>query len=51
MVWLARPNGRIAQLVRAPVLHTGGRGFESLFAHTARFVVVKAALWLLRQIG
>jgi hypothetical protein len=28
--------GRIAQLVRAPVLHTGCRGFESLFAHVSR---------------
>lgn len=26
--------GRIAQLVRAPLLHRGGRGFESLSAHT-----------------
>jgi hypothetical protein len=26
--------GRIAQLVRAPRLHRGGQGFESLFAHT-----------------
>jgi hypothetical protein len=25
--------GRIAQLVRAPALHAGSRGFESLFAH------------------
>ena len=25
--------GRVAQLVRAPVLQTGGRGFESLRAH------------------
>lgn len=27
------PVGRIAQLVRAPRLHRGGQGFESLFAH------------------
>ena len=26
-------RGRIAQLVRVPVLHTGGPGFESLSAH------------------
>jgi hypothetical protein len=26
-------RGRIAQLVRAPALHAGSRGFESLFAH------------------
>ena len=26
-------HGRIAQLVRAPALHAGCRGFESLFAH------------------
>ena len=26
-------SGRIAQLVRAPALHAGCRGFESLFAH------------------
>ena len=25
--------GRLAQLARAPVLHTGGRGFEPLSAH------------------
>ena len=25
--------GRLAQLVSAPVLHTGGRGFESLIAY------------------
>src|SRR6476661_3370635 len=28
--------GRIAQLVRAPALHAGCRGFESLFAHAVR---------------
>ena len=27
------PRGQIAQLVRAPRLHRGGRGFEPLFAH------------------
>jgi hypothetical protein len=27
------PCGQIAQLVRAPRLHRGGRGFEPLFAH------------------
>ena len=26
-------DGRLAQLVRAPRLHRGGRGFESLSAH------------------
>src|SRR5262245_42873736 len=26
-------RGRLAQLVRAPRLHRGGRGFESLIAH------------------
>ncbi len=34
------PSGQIAQLVRAPRLHRGGRGFEPLFAHfsaTPRF--------------
>jgi hypothetical protein len=25
--------GRLAQLVRAPLLHSGGRGFESPIAH------------------
>ena len=30
ITWL---RGRIAQLVRAPLLHRGGRGFEPLFAH------------------
>ena len=29
----AASPGRIAQLVRAPRLHRGGRGFDSLFAH------------------
>jgi tRNA threonylcarbamoyladenosine biosynthesis protein TsaE len=29
----ALPGGRIAQLVRAPRLHRGGPGFESLCAH------------------
>src|SRR5512143_2403844 len=28
--------GRLAQLVRAPGLHPGGRGFETLAAHGAR---------------
>src|SRR5258708_31353703 len=32
----ARRRGRIAQLVRAPALHAGCRGFESLFAHRGR---------------
>ena len=27
-------RGRLAQLVRAPRLHRGGRGFESLSAHS-----------------
>src|SRR3982751_5713459 len=31
--------GRIAQLVRAPALHAGCRGFESLFAHGSEFGV------------
>ena len=26
-------HGRLAQLARAPRLHRGGRGFESLIAH------------------
>ena len=26
-------EGRLAQLVRAPALHAGSRGFESLIAH------------------
>ena len=30
--------GRIAQLVRAPALHAGCRGFESLFAHVGLFL-------------
>ena len=43
--WRARPAraslvrafaGRIAQLVRAPALHAGCRGFESLFAHAVQ---------------
>jgi hypothetical protein len=32
--------GRIAQLVRAPRLHRGGQGFESLFAHTNTINIV-----------
>ncbi len=35
--------GRIAQLVRAPRLHRGGQGFESLFAHTRDYNVGLAA--------
>ena len=31
--------GRIAQLVRAPPLHGGGRGFESYFAHELMYSV------------
>ena len=27
------PSGQLAQLVRAPLLHSGCRGFESLIAH------------------
>ena len=30
---IARQFGRVAQLVRVPVLHTGCPGFESQFAH------------------
>ena len=30
---LERLRGRLAQLVRAPGLHPGGRGFEPLAAH------------------
>src|SRR5580765_4255314 len=33
-----RSRGRIAQLVRAPALHAGCRGFESLFAHALRLL-------------
>ena len=29
-----RPVGRIVQLVRTPLLHRGGRRFESYSAHT-----------------
>ena len=29
-----QPVGRLVQLVRTPLLHRGGRGFESLTAHT-----------------
>src|SRR5207237_8401870 len=32
-VTLKRYEGRIAQRFRAPALHAGSRGFESLFAH------------------
>ncbi len=36
-VYIHRPSdfsfGRLAQLVRAPGLHPGGRGFESLISH------------------
>ena len=28
-----QPVGRLVQLVRTPLLHRGGRGFESLTAH------------------
>ena len=31
-------GGRVAQLVRAPRLHRGGPGFESLRAHHVHFV-------------
>ena len=34
------PNGRLAQLVRAPLLHSGGRGFESLSAHRKTVLAV-----------
>src|SRR5215217_5371350 len=40
--------GRIAQLVRAPALHAGCRGFESLFAHLSRAVEsveIRRARW------
>ena len=45
--------GRIAQLVRAPALHAGGRGFESLFAHSRycaklRDFSTSRTRWLLR---
>jgi hypothetical protein len=30
---MPRNDGRLAQLVRAPRLHRGGRGFEPLTAH------------------
>ena len=33
-------DGRLAQLVRAPRLHRGGRGFESLSAHPLFCLVV-----------
>ncbi len=32
---ILRGSGRLAQLVRAPCLHRGRRGFESLIAHLA----------------
>ncbi len=36
---IMRFSGRLAQLVRAPRLHRGGRGFESLSAHHFFFVI------------
>lgn len=35
---IARQFGRVAQLVRVPVLHTGCPGFESQFAHNTQIV-------------
>src|ERR1035438_8906940 len=34
---LSNPRGRLAQLVRAPALQAGSRGFESLTAHHTPF--------------
>lgn len=35
--WAAGGHGRLAQPARAPALHAGCRGFESLIAHHALF--------------
>jgi hypothetical protein len=32
-IYSVKKHGRLAQLVRAPVSHTGGRGFNSLTAY------------------
>ncbi len=32
-IYVVKKDGRLAQLVRAPVSHTGGRGFNSLTAY------------------
>ena len=32
-IYAVKKDGRLAQLVRAPVSHTGGRGFNSLTAY------------------
>ena len=33
-MWYGATRGRLAQLARAPLLHGGSRGFESLIAHS-----------------
>ena len=40
----SHPSGRLAQLVRAPALQAGSRGFESLAAHQI-MRVRRTALW------
>src|SRR4029077_6104106 len=45
-IWNVRSKGRIAQLVRAPALHAGCRGFESLFAHAVRCSTSEEIKWL-----
>jgi hypothetical protein len=41
VVKATRRSGRLAQLVRAPALQAGSRGFESLTAHHIYFIVIK----------
>ena len=34
----ALKKGELAQLARAPALHAGGQGFESLILHKKKFI-------------
>ena len=47
----SRTFGRIAQLVRAPALHAGGRGFESLFAHASEHAAGRELADPVRPVG